>query len=35
MMSASRLQMADYDGPDASYAPADKTKYWVTLGYKF
>lgn len=29
------VQMADYDGPDASFAPADKTKYWVTLGYKF
>lgn len=29
------FEMADYDGPDASYAPADKTKYWVTLGYKF
>ena len=29
------FEMADYDGPDASYAPADKTKYWVILGYKF
>lgn len=29
------FEVADYDGPDASYAPADKTKYWVTLGYKF
>ena len=29
------FEMANYDGPDASYAPADKTKYWVTLGYKF
>ncbi|HBU63576.1 MAG: hypothetical protein CMH91_12080 [Oceanicaulis sp.] len=29
------FEMADYDGPDAAYAPADRTKYWVTLGYKF
>lgn len=29
------FEVADYNGPDASYAPADKTKYWVTLGYKF
>ena len=29
------FEMADYDGPDAVYAPTDRTKYWVTLGYKF
>jgi len=29
------FEMADYDGPDAAYAPADRTKYWVSLGYKF
>ena len=29
------FEMADYDGPDTAGAPADRTKYWVTLGYKF
>lgn len=27
--------IADYDGPDASYAPSDKTKYYISLGYSF
>ena len=29
------FEMADYDGPDIAPAPADRTKYWLTLGYKF
>lgn len=28
------FQIADYDGPDTAYAPADRIKQWVVLTYK-